>query len=105
MSKNPNYQLPISTVIFAFSAAVGVLLAAVIIGLNSNAEKTAKQASSPHITQAGEWLIVVSVLPVNSEHEAFVSDLGVAMSDGTITDEENAKLYANYKALTNKKGS
>lgn len=102
MSKNPNYKLPISTVIFAFSAGVGIMLAAVIIGLNSNAEKTARQASSPHTTQAGEWMREVSALPASPEREVFISELGVAMSDGTITDEENANLSTDYQVLTNR---
>lgn len=44
----------------------------------------------------------VSALPESTERQVFISELGVAMSDGVITDKENANLSADYTVLTGK---
>ena len=102
MSKNSNYKLPISMYIFAFSAVAGILLAAVIIELSSNTPKGARQVTNPHTMQAGKWMLEVSASPASPEREVFISELGVAMSDGTISDEEHANLSVGFQVLINK---
>lgn len=99
---NPDYKQPLSMWFFGFVVSlvfVGIIL---YVGLSANAEKTARQASSPHTTQAGEWMREVSALPASPEREVFISELGVAMSDGTISDEEHTNLSADYQVLTHK---
>lgn len=77
----------------------------IALALSSNAEPTEIQTStdtSTNVIQAGEWLREVSTLPASPEREAFVGELGVAMSDGTISDEEHTNLSADYQVLTHK---
>ena len=99
---NPDYKLPLSTWFLAFLLGVFVVGFTVYAGLSSNAKKEARQASSPHTTQAGEWMREVSALPASPGREVFISELGVAMSDGTISDEEHTNLSSDYQVLTNR---
>lgn len=99
---NPDFKLSVRWWLLTIIGATLMVGIAIYIGLQANADKVERQASSPHTTQAGKWMREVSALPDSPERQVFISELGVAMADGVITDEESGKLATDYTVLTGK---
>lgn len=99
---NPDFKLPLWVWFFAFLTSALMMGSVFYFAMKAGDEKAAMQASSPHTTQAGNWMREVSALPESPERQVFISELGVAMADGIITDKENTDLAADYTALTGK---
>lgn len=99
---NPDFKLPLWSWLLIFLWAMIMVGFLLFSATKSASEDEKRQASSPHTTQAGKWMREVSALPESTERQVFISELGVAMSDGVITDKENANLSADYTVLTGK---
>ncbi|WP_339343277.1 hypothetical protein [uncultured Psychrobacter sp.] len=100
---NPDFKLPLSTWLLAFLIGLGFVTTILYIGLSANAEREEREANSPNVTQAGVWMRGAAGLPKTPESEVFISELGVAMSDGKISDEEYTRLSTDYDVLLENK--
>lgn len=96
---NPDYKMSSHLWIITLIGIIIIFAGTVYFSVSAHKDKAFNRASSPHTTQAGEWMRNVSVLPETPERKVFISELGIALADGVISDEEHANLSADYEAL------
>lgn len=100
---NSDYKLPYWAFMVSIIGSIVIFGIMVYFAIQGNTEKEARQASSPHTTQAGQWMRDVALLPDTPERKEFISELGIALADGVISDEEHATLFIDYQTLQSKR--
>ena len=99
---NPDYKSSAFAWLLSLTASTILMGIVIYVGIQANNDKVARQASSPHTTQAGVWMREVSALPKTPQRQVFISELGIALADGVISDEEHTNLSIDYETLKSK---